>query len=106
MIPQPIITAWRNRAPWAEFAQVEQDLVLTRAVIEIYSDPLLSSMFAFRGGTAMQKLFSLHRFAIPKTSIWFRQKGGQSVLPSMPYENISTPGWESLGATERRVELP
>src|SRR3989338_9835171 len=57
MIPQPIITAWRTHAPWAEFSKVEQDLVLTRAVIEIYSDPLLSSMFAFRGGTAMQKLF-------------------------------------------------
>ena len=57
MIPQSVILTFRNQAPWVELFQVEQDLVLTRAVIEIYSDPLLSSMFAFRGGTAMQKLF-------------------------------------------------
>ena len=56
MIPSSVILAYRNQAPWVEIFQVEQDLVLTRAVIEIYGDPLLSSLFAFRGGTAMQKL--------------------------------------------------
>jgi hypothetical protein len=31
MIPQANITAWRNVAPWPDDAQVEQDLVLSRA---------------------------------------------------------------------------
>lgn len=57
MIPQAHLYNWRNRAPWPEMYQVEQDLVLTRALIELYSDPLFTEAFAFRGGTAMQKLF-------------------------------------------------
>jgi predicted nucleotidyltransferase component of viral defense system len=36
---------------------VEQDLVLSRVLVEIYSDPFLSSSLAFRGGTALHKLY-------------------------------------------------
>lgn len=57
MIPQAHITAWRAVAPWPDDAQVEQDLVLTRAVAELFSDPGLSTLFALRGGTALNKLF-------------------------------------------------
>lgn len=57
MIPNLAIDAWRENAPWIESNQVEQDLVLTKAIIQIYSDSLLRDGFAFRGGTAMQKLF-------------------------------------------------
>ncbi|MBM3468955.1 MAG: nucleotidyl transferase AbiEii/AbiGii toxin family protein, partial [Alphaproteobacteria bacterium] len=31
MIPQNYITAWKNQAPWKDNAQVEQDLILSRA---------------------------------------------------------------------------
>mgnify|MGYP001303730473 CR=1 FL=1 len=57
MIPQRAIDAWREFAPWIENSQIEQDLVISRALIEIYSDPFLKEVFAFRGGTALQKLF-------------------------------------------------
>ena len=57
MIPQAYLFEWRNHAPWAEMHQVEQDLVLSRAIIELYSDAVFKEAFAFRGGTAMQKLF-------------------------------------------------
>lgn len=57
MIPSMHIAHRRSKAPWGSNAQIEQDLVLTKAVIQLYSDPFLSSAFAFRGGTAMQKLF-------------------------------------------------
>jgi len=56
VIPRANITAWRRQAPWSTDAQVEQDLVLSRAIVEIYSDPVLSSQLAFRGGTALHKL--------------------------------------------------
>jgi predicted nucleotidyltransferase component of viral defense system len=36
--------------------QVEQDLVISRALVEIFADPLLRSSFAFRGGTALYKV--------------------------------------------------
>ena len=57
MIPQAHITAWRATAPWADDAQVEQDLVLSRAVIEIFAEPELAGALVLRGGTALNKLF-------------------------------------------------
>lgn len=57
MIPTAYITEWKQFAPWAESHQVEQDLVLSKALVQIYSDPLLQKAFAFRGGTSLQKIF-------------------------------------------------
>lgn len=57
MIPRAQITAWRSVAPWPDDAQVEQDLVLTRALIELFSRDFLRRRLAFRGGTALYKLF-------------------------------------------------
>jgi predicted nucleotidyltransferase component of viral defense system len=57
VIPRAHITAWRANAPWATDAQVEQDLVISRALVEIFSDAALAAAFAFRGGTALHKLF-------------------------------------------------
>jgi predicted nucleotidyltransferase component of viral defense system len=57
VIPRAYITAWRAQAPWALDEQVEQDLVLCRALSEMFARPALREMLAFRGGTALHKLF-------------------------------------------------
>jgi predicted nucleotidyltransferase component of viral defense system len=57
VIPQAHITAWRATAPWSDDAQVEQDLVLSRAVVELFADATLADTIALRGGTALNKLF-------------------------------------------------
>ncbi|AZQ59838.1 nucleotidyl transferase AbiEii/AbiGii toxin family protein [Maribacter sp. MJ134] len=57
MIPKPYIAQWREYAPWKEFAQVEQDLVISRALVAIFSDDFLNENLAFRGGTALHKLY-------------------------------------------------
>ncbi len=57
MIPLAAITEWRNTVPWVEMNQVEQDLIICRALVAIYSDEFLSSRLAFRGGTALHKLY-------------------------------------------------
>jgi predicted nucleotidyltransferase component of viral defense system len=56
VIPRDYITEWRAHAPWVQDIQVEQDLVICRALIDIYSHPLLKDALAFRGGTALYKL--------------------------------------------------
>jgi hypothetical protein len=56
MIPRAHVTHWRLRAPWPSDAQVEQDLVLSRALVELFSDPHIAEALAFRGGTALHKL--------------------------------------------------
>lgn len=56
MIPQADIIAWRRVAPWGDDGMVEQDLVLSRALVEIFSDAALAQALAFRGGTAIHKV--------------------------------------------------
>ena len=57
MIPADFITQWRANAPWIENSQVEQDLVICRALVELFSDNEIASRLAFRGGTALFKLY-------------------------------------------------
>ena len=57
MIPQAFITEWANFVPWQTDEQVEQDLAISRALVEIFSDDFLASKLAFRGGTALHKLY-------------------------------------------------
>ena len=56
MIPRDYITEWRKKAPWIENFQVEQDLIISRALVDLFSHPLIRSALAFRGGTALYKL--------------------------------------------------
>lgn len=57
MIPKPYIAQWKDHAPWNSFEQVEQDLVISRVLVEIFSDEFLNENLAFRGGTALHKLY-------------------------------------------------
>lgn len=57
MIPELAIQEWQEYAPWSSTEQVEQDLLICRALVAIYSDPYLAENLAFRGGTALHKLF-------------------------------------------------
>lgn len=57
MIPRAHVTAWRSNAPWPSDAQVEQDLVLSRALVKLYSQGVVAKSMNFRGGTALHKLF-------------------------------------------------
>lgn len=57
VIPKPYIAQWQEHAPWNQFYQVEQDLIINRALVEIFSDDFLRENLAFRGGTALHKLF-------------------------------------------------
>lgn len=56
MISQADIIAWRRVAPWGDDGMVEPDLVLSRALVEIFSDAALAPALAFRGGTALPKV--------------------------------------------------
>lgn len=56
MIDRPALIAWRSKAPWPDRVQVEQDLLLSRLMIEIARDEVLGGELAMRGGTCMHKL--------------------------------------------------
>lgn len=57
MIERASILEWNEQVPWQEYAMVEQDLLICRCLVAIYSDEFLASQLAFRGGTALHKLY-------------------------------------------------
>ncbi len=56
MIPASYIQEWSAKAPWPTSQQVEQDLIITRALCDLFNAPALEGKIAFRGGTAIHKL--------------------------------------------------
>jgi hypothetical protein len=56
VIPRSAITAWSVSHPWPTVDQVEQDLLLSRAMCVIAEHEYLGEELVFRGGTALHKL--------------------------------------------------
>lgn len=56
MIPKPTIEKWRAVADWPQDYQVEQDLIISRALVEIFNHDYLKDKVAFRGGTGLNKI--------------------------------------------------
>lgn len=56
MIPQAYLQAWSAKAPWPDLRQIEQDLMICRALCDLFNAPALRGKIAFRGGTAINKL--------------------------------------------------
>ena len=56
MIPRDYIIEWHSTVPWKSDVQVEHDLIISRAIVEIFNSELCKSKLAFRGGTALHKI--------------------------------------------------
>jgi hypothetical protein len=56
VIPARHIRAWSRVAPWLTEEQIEQDLVLSRLIVEIANHPVLGQELVFRGGTCLHKV--------------------------------------------------
>jgi predicted nucleotidyltransferase component of viral defense system len=56
VIDRPALIAWRSKASWPNPVQVEQDLLLSRLIIEIAGDEVLGPELVMRGGTCLHKL--------------------------------------------------
>src|SRR5574344_427824 len=57
MIPQPAIKKWSEHFSWKHNYQIEQDLIICRALCAIYNDEYLAEHLAFRGGTTLNKIY-------------------------------------------------
>ncbi|MEI7881066.1 MAG: nucleotidyl transferase AbiEii/AbiGii toxin family protein [bacterium] len=56
MIPENFLREWKEHAPWKTDGMVEQDLLICRSLVMLFSNPVLSKHLAFRGGTALHKV--------------------------------------------------
>jgi len=57
MVPEYAIKEWNKTIPWHRNEQIEQDLIICRALVELFNDEYLAKHLAFRGGTALHKLY-------------------------------------------------
>lgn len=57
MIPEVFIENWRKNVNWQRVEQIEQDLIISRALVDLYNNPYIKEKLVFRGGTALNKLF-------------------------------------------------
>jgi predicted nucleotidyltransferase component of viral defense system len=78
MVPTQNIIAWSQTAPWPEMRQVEQDLIIARALVELFNDPFLRDELRFRGGTALNKLHFPRPLRYSEDIDLTRTKGGAS----------------------------
>lgn len=92
MIPHDFVTEWRAHAPWVSDLQVEQDLVISRALVELFTRPTVARELAFRGGTALYKLH-LHPAARYSEDIDLVQVLGGPIGPVMREIHAALDPW-------------
>ena len=76
MIPRAAITEWGRVVPWPTVEQVEQDLLLSRLIIEIANDDYLGDELVFRGGTCLHKLHAPKPLRYSEDLDYVRSTGG------------------------------
>ena len=58
MIPEGFIENWgQSKAPWQTLAMIEQDLVISRVLVDLFNNDTIKNNLVFRGGTALNKLY-------------------------------------------------
>jgi predicted nucleotidyltransferase component of viral defense system len=100
MIPRADITAWRSESPWITDAQVEQDLITSRALVDLFSNRQLADALAFRGGTALHKLF-LHPAARYSEDIDLVQISGGAIGATLDIIHKVLDPWLGTPANKR-----
>jgi predicted nucleotidyltransferase component of viral defense system len=56
LIPRAYLQEWSAKVPWPNLRLVEQDLIICRALCDLFAPPKLRDKIVFRGGTAINKL--------------------------------------------------
>jgi len=101
MIPRAFITEWQHFAPWQRDVQIEQDLVISRILVELFNDTTLMRELLFRGGTALHKLYfdSPTRYS---EDLDFVQKNAGPIGPIVKSIQGLLDGWLKRSGTESR----
>jgi len=96
VIPRASITEWGRLAPWPTVDQIEQDLVLSRVIVEIANDDYLGEELMFRGYAFQLLAVKLGKLAtmLPMAIIF----GAAHIdnLSSTPLSVINTVAWGLL----------
>jgi hypothetical protein len=83
---------------------VEQDLMISRALVDLFSHPLISSALAFRGGTALYKLHVKPpaRYSEDIDLVQITAEPAGRVMEAVM--KFSIPGWAGRSASKQKAE--
>ncbi len=106
MITRADIAHWRTQVPWVSAEHVEQDLVLSRLIVEIARHPLLGQELVFRGSTCLHKLWLDRPWRYSEDLDYVRRCGGGigGVLDAIR-EIAETVGFDDV-RTDTRTQHP
>jgi hypothetical protein len=102
MIPAMNIVAWGRTVPWVEQRQIEQDLIISRALVALFGDPVLNDQLRFRGGTALNKLHFSKPVRFSEDIDLTRTKAGGLAMCSTASAKSSSHGWVVLNSCRAR----
>jgi len=103
VIPLAFITEWQNVAPWQRDVQIEQDLIISRILVEIYKDEFLREQLMFRGGTALYKLFYKKPLRYSE-DLDFVQKNAGPIKPLVEAIQRLIDPWLGRSSTDQRKD--
>ena len=95
MIQRRIVENWKDNAPWLEDKMVEQDPILSRAIVCLFDSEVVRKDLIFRGGTSLNKLF----FDPParySEDLDFVQRESKGVGPTIYAIRMALKGWLDL----------
>ena len=85
MIPKNFILDWFPHARWQTLSMVEQDLIISRALICLYANEHVKENLVFRGGTALNKLFikppARYSEDIDFVQVWIVESNSSALFP-------------------------
>ena len=107
MIENFYLTEWRQQAPWPSTAQIEQDLIISKALVCLYNNSHIRNALAFRGGTALNKLFLQppSRYSEDLDFVQIKQEGIGSTIDSIRDVLDNWLGQPKRKLTERGAKL-
>ena len=105
MIPSLNIVAWGTTVPWAEPRQIEQDLIISRAIIALFTDSFLAGELRFRGGTALNKLHFPKALRYSEDIDLVRSTGGP-IGPVLDHARLALQPWLGQGSFEQSPVAP
>jgi predicted nucleotidyltransferase component of viral defense system len=108
------VLAHQPAVPWALQYQVEQDLLLCRAMVALFNDPFLKGQLAMRGGTVLHKVHltpaSRYSEDIDLVAIGDRpEEHLRAAIKRVLSDVLGSPkrwGWESLKLAVRNIAKP
>lgn len=103
MIPSAYVIEWQHTAPWVADEQIEQDLILSRILVELYQNEFLKDELIFRGGTALNKLFFPSPVRYSEDLDFVQKKAGPIKKIVKTIQSIIDP-WLGKSSTESRKD--